>query len=68
MPRPLARRRDLWTAASVLAASLVIGFVAGQTSLPNDAVHRVADASGVSLSASNDIAAVLTAAELGDDD
>jgi hypothetical protein len=64
-----ASSRDLWKAASVLAASLVIGFVAGQSSLPHAAVHRVAEASGLSLaSATHDVASVLAGAEHGDDD
>jgi hypothetical protein len=62
-------RRDVWAAVSTLAASLVIGFVAGQTSLPHAAVHTMAEASGVSLtSAPIDIARMLASAELGDDD
>ncbi len=66
--RPVPRR-DLWAAASVLAASLLIGFVAGQTSLPSATVFSVAEASGVSvLSATQDVATLLAGAELGDDD
>jgi hypothetical protein len=62
-------RRDLWAAAGALAASLVIGFIAGQMSLPHAAVLSVAEASGVSLSsATQDVATVLATAEHGDDD
>ncbi len=67
--RRVAPRRDVWAAAGALAASLVIGLVAGQMSLPNAAVHRLAEVSGVSLtSATHDVATVLAAAEFGDDD
>ena len=67
--RRTAPRRDLWAAAGALAASLVIGFVAGQMALPNAAVHRLAEVSGVSLtSATHDVATVLASAEHGDDD
>lgn len=69
---PLRRaggRRDLWAATSVLAASLLIGFLAGQMSLPNAAVRSLAEASGVSFSsATQDAAQVLAAVEDEDED
>jgi hypothetical protein len=68
-PRRAGPRRDMWAAAGALAASLVIGFIAGQMSLPRDAVYKMAEATGVSLSsATQDVAQGLAAAETGDDD
>lgn len=66
---PLLSRNETWGAAGLLAASLLIGFFAGQTTLTQTTMQRVADASGVSLTpATQDIARVLAAAESEDDD
>ncbi len=63
----VAARRDVWAAVGVLAASLIIGFVTGQTALPQATVFRVAEASGVTL-VSQDVAGLLATAEQEDDD
>ena len=66
---PLLTRNESWGAVSLLAASLVIGFLAGQTTLTQTTMQQLADASGVSLTpATQDIARVLAAAEHEDDD
>ena len=66
---PLLSRNETWGAAGLLAASLLVGFFAGQTTLTQTTMQRVAEASGVSLtSASQDIARVLASAEHEDDD
>lgn len=65
----LLTNKESWSAAGLLAASLLIGFLAGQTTLTQTAMQRVAEASGVSLTAaSQDVATVLAAAEHEDED
>jgi hypothetical protein len=66
--RPRANR-DLWGSMGILAASLVIGIVAGQSSLSDRAVNGFEEATGFTLaSASQDAAHTFALAETGDED
>jgi hypothetical protein len=66
---PARSHRDRWGAAGILAASLLVGVVAGQTSYSQQTVRRFEQATGLTLaSASHDLALTLAAHDLGEDD
>ena len=61
--------RDWWGGAGIMAASLLIGIIAGQTTYSEQTVRGFEQATGIMLaSASHDLAATLAFAEHGEDD
>jgi hypothetical protein len=69
-PRPTLRsNRDWWGGAGILAASLLIGVIAGQTAYSEQSVRGFEAATGMTLaSATTDLADTLASAEPAEDD
>ncbi len=61
--------RDWWGGAGIMAASLLVGIIAGQSTFSEQTVRGFEQATGIVLaSASQDLAATLAFAEHGEDD
>jgi hypothetical protein len=62
-------RRDLWGAGGLLAASLVVGVMLGQSSLSHQTATRIEQATGLTLaSASQEVARLLASVEFDEDE
>jgi hypothetical protein len=67
--RALRANRDWWGSAGIMAASLMIGIIAGQTTFSEQTVRGLEQVTGITLaSATLDLASTLAAAEQGEDD